>query len=255
LPTAADIYYHAYEGTGGGKHPPVVLIHGAGGNHLYWPSQIRRLTGLRVFAPDLPGHGKSGGCGEQLISAYANAILNWQQAVDIHQAVLVGSSMGSAIALHLALEHPEHVAGIALIGGGARLSVNPILLQETSQPTTYHNAIERLIHWYFSPQTPEELIQVCARRMGEIRYSVLNGDLKACDSFDVTDRLGDIYQPTLILCGADDKMTPPRLSQYLARNIPNAQLTLIERGGHMVMLEHPGLVARYISRFAQDIPH
>ena len=255
MPTAADIYYHAYEGSGGGKHPPVVLIHGAGGNHLYWPSQIRRMAGLRVFALDLPGHGKSDGCGEQFIPAYANAILNWQQAVDIHQAILVGSSMGSAIALHLALEHPEHVAGIALIGGGARLSVNPILLQETSQPTTYHNAIERLIHWYFSPQTPEELIQVCARRMGEIRYSVLNGDLKACDSFDVTDRLGDIYQPTLILCGADDKMTPPRLSQYLARNIPNAQLTLIERGGHMVMLEHPGLVARYISRFAQDIFH
>lgn len=253
MPTAADIYYHAYEGTGGGKYPPVVLIHGAGGNHLYWPSQVRRMPGLRVFALDLPGHGKSGGCGEQSIPAYTHAILDWQQAMDIHRAIIIGSSMGSAIALHLALAHPDHVAGIVSIGGGARLSVNPVLLQETSQPTTFHNAIDRLIHWYFSPQTSEDLIRLCARRMSDIRHSVLNGDLKACDSFDITNQLGEIRIPTLVICGKDDKMTPPRLSQFLARSIPNAQLALIEGGGHMVMLEYPELIANYISRFVQGI--
>ena len=253
MPTAANIYYHAYEGIGGGKHPPVVLIHGAGGNHLYWPSQIRRMPGLRVFAPDLPGHGKSEGRGEQTIAAYASAILEWLQAIDIHQAIFVGSSMGSAIALHLALENPEHVAGVSLIGGGARLAVNPLLLQETSQATTYHTAIDRLVHWYFSPQTPEDLVQLCARRMGEIRYSVFNGDLLACDAFDVTDRLGNICQPTLVLCGSDDKMTPPRLSQILARSIPGAQFELIEEAGHMVMIEHPELVASRLAQFIQGI--
>jgi len=253
VPTAANIYYHAYEGTGGGKYPPVILIHGAGGNHLYWPSQIRRMPALRVYALDLPGHGKTHGCGEQSIEAYVNAILDWLQAMDIHQAIFAGSSMGSAIALSLAVEHPEHVAGLALIGGGARLSVNPVLLQETSQLTTYHNAIEKLVRWYFSPQTPEDLVQLCARRMADIRHSVLHGDLLACDSFDVTDRLGEIFQPTLVICGADDKMTPPRLSQVLARSIPNAQFSVIEQGGHMVMIEHPDLVANLLSGFVQSI--
>ena len=253
MPTATNIYYHAFEGTGGGKHPPVVLIHGAGGNHLYWPSQIRRMPGLRVFALDLPGHGKSGGCGEQSIAAYASSILEWLQAIDIHQAFFVGSSMGSAITLHLALENPEHVAGISLIGSGARLAVNPILLQETSQATTYHTAIDKLVHWYFSPETPEELVELCARRMIDIRYSVLNGDLVACDAFDVTERLGEIRQPTLVICGEDDKMTPPRLSQFLARSIPGAELEIIEHGGHMVMIEHPELVASHLGRFVQGI--
>ena len=253
MPTAAKIYYHAYEGSGGGKHPPVVLIHGAGGNHLYWPSQIRRMPGLRVYALDLPGHGKTEGCGEQTIAAYAMAIFPWLQAMEIHQTILVGSSMGSAIALYLALEFSEHVAGISLIGGGARLAVNPILLQETSQATTYHNAIGKLARWYFSPQTPEELVQLCGRRMEDIRFSVLHGDLLACDAFNVTDRLVNITQPTLVICGADDKMTPPRLSQVLARSIPGAQLELIEHGGHMVMLEHPELVASHLIQFIQSI--
>src|SRR4030042_2520041 len=107
MPNAAGIYYHAYEGAGGGKHPPVVLIHGAGGHHLYWPSQIRRMPGLRVYALDLPGHGKSEGRGEQSIALYAESILGWLLAVDIHRAIFVGSSMGRAIALHLALAHPQ----------------------------------------------------------------------------------------------------------------------------------------------------
>ena len=89
--------------------------------------------------------------------------------------------------------------------------------------------------------------------MEEIRYSVLHGDLLACDAFNVTDRLINITQPTLVICGADDRMTPPRLSQVLARSIPGAQLEVIEHGGHMVMLEHPELVASHLIQFVQSI--
>ena len=63
MPVAADLYYHIYEGSEEGRRPPVVLIHGAGGTHLHWPSEVRRLPGYRVLALDLPGHGKSGGAG------------------------------------------------------------------------------------------------------------------------------------------------------------------------------------------------
>ena len=57
------------------QRPPVILIHGAGGTHLSWPPQIRRLSDEHIFAIDLPGHGKSGGAGRQSIDEYADDVI------------------------------------------------------------------------------------------------------------------------------------------------------------------------------------
>ena len=64
MPTAGKLFYFASK-QGAAAKPAVVLIHGAGGDHLHWPYNLRRLNNHRVFAPDLPGHGKSSGLGKQ----------------------------------------------------------------------------------------------------------------------------------------------------------------------------------------------
>jgi pimeloyl-ACP methyl ester carboxylesterase len=74
MPIAAGLYYFAH-GADLLTRPPVILIHGAGGNHLYWPPQLRRMPNERVFAVDLPGHGKSRGVGQHTIEDYAQNIL------------------------------------------------------------------------------------------------------------------------------------------------------------------------------------
>lgn len=253
MPIASNIYYHYYEGSAEGQNPTLILIHGAGGNHLYWHPQLRRLADYRVFAPDLPGHGKSGGHGQQSIAAYVESLLAWMDAIDIYSAVLIGHSMGSAIAMTMILDHPQRASGLVLIGAGARLSVNSELLEATSSNTTYHNAVDNIVRWSFSPHAPPQLTEQATKRMMETRPSVLHGDLLACDSFDETERLGRIYKPTLVICGADDKMTPPRFSQYLTDNIPNAQLKIIPQAGHMVMLEQPQLVREALLDFLPTI--
>ncbi|MGD9091656.1 MAG: alpha/beta fold hydrolase, partial [Anaerolineales bacterium] len=125
MPVAADLYYHTYHED---IYPPVVLIHGAGGNHLYWPSEIRRLAGFHVYALDLPAHGKSGGLAQQSIEAYAGAVIAWLDSIGLHRAIFIGHSMGGAIIQVLALDHPEHVLGLGLIASGAKLRVAPQLL-------------------------------------------------------------------------------------------------------------------------------
>lgn len=248
MPVAAELYYSLSD-NGAKNKIPVVLIHGAGGSHLFWPPQIRRLPGYCIYAIDLPGHGKSGGTGQQTISGYAQAVLTWLESIGWHRAVFVGHSMGGAIAITIALEHPEQVVGLGLIGTAARLRVAPLLLESTSSPTTFLNAIDTIIAWSFSPQSPARLIESVTKRMAEMRPSVLHGDFLACDTFDETQRISQIRQPTLIICGADDRMTPLRNSQFLADNLPAARLEIIPNAGHMVMLEQPAQVAAALEDF------
>jgi pimeloyl-ACP methyl ester carboxylesterase len=255
MPVEADIYYHLFEGAGEGQRPPVVLIHGAGGSHLSWPSEVRRLPGYRVYAPDLPGHGKSGGRGMQSIPAYTQSVLDWLSNCGLHSAVFVGHSMGSAIALSLALDHPEQVLGLGLVGAGARLRVQSELFDLTCNATTFQGAIDMILRLTFSPQTSPQLIALVGRRMTETRPSVLHGDFLACSSFDEMERICQIRQPTLVMCGNDDRMTPPRYAQFLATNIPGANLEAIPDAGHMVMLEQPRAVAAALGKFLAGIQY
>ncbi len=253
MPVSGSIYYslHCERDT---ENPPLVLIHGAGGTHLYWPPEIRRLRGYCIYALDLPGHGKSSlSDGQQSIGEYAQRVVQWLETLKLRRAVLVGHSMGGAIALELAIRHPQYVVGLGLIGAGARLRVHPDLLNFAADPTTFYKTTDLLMAFSFSPTAPSRLVELASRRLTETRQSVLYGDLVACDRFDVMDQLSAVKQPTLIICGNDDQMTPVRYSQFLSDSISGAHLTVLPAAGHMVMLEQTHLVAESLRSFLQDV--
>src|SRR5512139_941434 len=106
----------------------VLLIHGAGENHLVWPIGLRRLPGSIVYAIDLPGHGKSAGMGRSTIADYAAWIVSFLDALHIPAAVFIGHSMGGAIAQQLALTYPDRTTALVLAATGAKLRVAPQLL-------------------------------------------------------------------------------------------------------------------------------
>jgi pimeloyl-ACP methyl ester carboxylesterase len=191
----------------------------------------------------------------QSIEDYAAQLMNWLDAVDLHSVVLVGHSMGGAIALSLTLNHPGRVLGLVLVGAGARLRVSSELLDLASHPAAFSSAVTTVISRSFSSYAPARLTELAARRMAETRPSVLHSDFLACDEFDVRDRLAEIRQPTLVLCGVDDQMTPVRHAQFLASGIQNARIIIIPQAGHMVMLEQPLAVATAISGFVGSIPY
>lgn len=253
MPFSDELYYHYYEGSSEGQRPPVVLVHGAGGNHLSWPLEMRRMRGYRVLAVDLPGHGKSGGFGLQSIEAYGGALLEWFARMNLHKAVVIGHSMGAAIALSLALNAPEHLSGLGVVGGAPRLKVNPQLIDYAASPTTYHNAIESVVSWSFSAAASPNFTDQVAQRMAATRPSVLHSDFLACDAWDETARIAMVGCSTLIVCGSEDRMTPLRHAQYLANTIPNARLEVIEGAGHMPQLEQPQVTANLVRDFLIDI--
>jgi len=253
MPIAANLYYFCHEAEDPASLP-LILIHGAGGSHLHYPPELRRLNGFRVSALDLPGHGKSEGLGRQTIADYVQAIQDFMDAINLPAAVIIGHSMGSAIALQLALDAPDRALALVLLGSGSRLRVAPTILESTANEATFPLAVKTITEWSFGPNAPDRLKELAAQRMGETRPTVLHGDFVACNAFDVSERLAEINIPTLILCGAEDKLTPPKYSKYLHEHIPNSELTLIEDAGHMVMLENPHEVADAIEQFVENLP-
>lgn len=254
MPSTQGFYYFLHEG-GDSSHPPVVLLHGTGGSHLSWPPEIRRLSGFRVFTLDLPGHGKSGGVGLQSASDYARRMIEFMDAALIWKAVFIGHSLGGAIALTLAIEHAERVAGLGLLSCGSRLPVSSSLLENASNPATYQLACQSLLDGLFGTQPGARLVEQSAKRLADVRPAVLHGDLVACDAFDVSLSLETIRVPTLILCGAEDRITPPQFSKTLASGIPSAALQTVEGAGHAVMLEQPRRVASVLSVFLSTVPY
>lgn len=248
MPISDQIYYFE-QPAGDAQSTPLILIHGAGGDSRHFPPEIRRLRGKRVLAPDLPGHGKSSGAGMQSIPAYAAVLLEWLDRLEIPKVIAAGHSMGGGIVQALALHHPERLKGIILVGSGARLRVAPQILENAAQEATYPQTIAVVTEWYYSPAAPPRMRELAARRLAEVRPSVVYGDYLACNQFDVMEQIAQITLPTLVLCGADDVLTPPKYSHYLASKIRGAALQIIPQAGHMVMVEQPQQVAAAMQDF------
>jgi pimeloyl-ACP methyl ester carboxylesterase len=249
MPSIAGLFYEYHPPKPASSRPPILLIHGAGGSRLSWTPGQRRLPGQAVYALDLPGHGNSNDTGVDSIAGYARAISAWLEALSLTHVVLTGHSMGSAIVLQLAAEAPEKVCGLALLGSSARLRVNPVLLESIGNPVTFPQAIKKIIHWSFAPQSSERLKLLAAQRMAICSPQALWRDFQACNDFDITGRLAEIRQSTLVISGELDKMTPASEGEALARALPQAQFTLIPAAGHMVMLEQPEETARLLAQF------
>lgn len=241
-----ELFYQE-RGTRNGD-PTVLFVHGAGGTWRHWGLQVRDLEGAYRLALDLPGHGRSGGPGRRTVAAYAEVVQGFIKGLDLSDVTVVGHSMGGAIVLTLALQAPESVARLGLVGTGARLRVRPDFLEGIlamdREPTVRQIAV-----WSYRPGTPEAQIAQTARELQATDPLVYHGDFAACDSFNLMGRLEAISQPALVLTGTEDRMTPPKYAHYLAEHLPNATLRLVQDAGHMVMLERPDAVTTALREF------
>ena len=240
------IFYTLHQGDTRGKRN-LVLVHGAGGSHLDWPAPLRRLTGVNVYTLDLPGHNRSEGTGRSSVAAYRDFLLAFLDVLGLEKAVVVGHSMGGAISLDFALHYPDRLAGLILVGSGARLRVAPAIL--TGILSDFEATVDLILDYAFGPSATEQLKRLGRQRLLKTPPQVIHGDYAACDAFDVMDRLGEVHCPTLAIGGTADRLTPPKYAIYLRDHIPGAELVLVDAAGHMVMLEKPEVVSKAISKF------
>jgi len=241
-----------------GDEPTLVFIHGAGGDATLWDAQEKDL-GRRhaLLRLELPAHGGSSGKGEEQIPAYAR----WVEAVLTERVnpkpyILVGHSMGGAIAMEIVAGQPAGLVGLVLLGTGAKLGVSPVIFRLLREdPEGFVQTIDRAA---LGPNASSEVRQAVEASIRRCHPAILLGDFLACDRFDMRERMGRIRVPVLIVCGEEDRLTPPAYAEYLHREIEDSYRVEIPGAGHMVMLEAPEQVNRemetFIGRVTSRVP-
>ncbi|MEU4486706.1 alpha/beta fold hydrolase [Streptomyces purpurascens] len=255
-----------------GEGPPVLLLHGGGPGASGVSNYARNLAELskeyRVIVPDLPGYGRStkGVDGADPFGYLADAIRGLLDKLGLDKAHFVGNSYGGACALRLALDTPDRVDRMVLMGPGGIGTTRSLPTPGLNTLLNYYSGdgpsrakLEKFIRQYLvfnAADVPESVID--ARYRDSIDPEVVAApplrrpkSLKALWKMDFTrdERLSRLPVPTLVLWGAADKVNRPSGGPMLADRLPNGDLYLVANTGHWVQFERAELFNRLCADF------
>jgi pimeloyl-ACP methyl ester carboxylesterase len=235
----------------------ILLLHGAGSNGHAWHYQYEHLGNRHSpIAPDLPGHAHSSGVeGLRAVADYGAFTLAFLDALKLDSVVVAGHSMGGAIAMELALRHPDRVKALVLTATAAKFDI-PKERIETWRAVTMGRASQPFNNDGYSPKTiatkPEIIREGWAEQI-QTDPRVRWGDLVACSQVDLRDRISGLDKPTLILAGADDSITPPAEAEFLRSRIKRARLEVVPDAGHRLTTERADVTNAAIDKFLDEL--
>ena len=235
------------DGPGGASQGDAILcIHGLGAtSNFYTPLCLALASRYRVVRPDLPGSGRSPARDGLSVPLFAEAMARVARSLGLERAHVIGHSLGSIVAQHLALSEPKLVRSLALLGpllappeaarqglkdrakkarseGMAEIAVQ-ILQAATSADTRNNQPVAAaLVRELVMRQDPEGYARSCEA-------------LAAAEAAEIQ----HIACPTLIITGDEDAIGTPSGARAMAERIPRARLVILPRCGHWTMLERP----------------
>lgn len=255
--------YPAFAYTGGvpydASRPAVLLLHGAAMDHSAWQWQSRYLAhhGYAVLAPDLPAHGQSPGPARTSVESLAGWAEDFLAALGRERAFVAGHSLGSLVALELAMRRPDLVASLVLAGTSVPMPVGEAFLAAAKDDSPAAHAMQSIWgHARRSPLTaspvPGANLLASGRRLVErAGPGVQHAGLAACHAYSPDPaRLASLAMPVTVIAGRFDQMTPPRAGEAVARGIPGARLVKVD-AGHSMLAEAPReVLAAMLAAFA-----
>jgi pimeloyl-ACP methyl ester carboxylesterase len=221
-------------------------------HHLVSARPKFRRHGRRVAAVDLPGHGGSDGPALGSIEELAEWVVRLCRSLDRDSYALVGHSMGGAVALQYALDHPDGVRALILIGSFAHLPI-PDDRVDAVRRVTEGKARREFTRDAYSPATSGDIVRKGIMEDIKTDPRAQLGDILACREFDARERLARISLPVLVLVGEDEIEAIATACDALVEGLPDARKVVIPKGGHMVHFEQPEATAAEIERFLGEL--
>jgi pimeloyl-ACP methyl ester carboxylesterase len=259
-----------------GQGRPVLLVHGITLNAELWSPQLHELAGeFRVLSLDQRGHGRSvAGDDGYGMAQLGRDIATVLTRLDLHDALVVGHSMGGMAALNFAVDHPdvlaERVSGLGLVATAAARPVVPLLVPRATALGAL--IIERLdsgrsVRSFRFSGNDLSLFLIrtvfgkdpSAAAIEQVRASIEATDEDAIQRLlagilhehDTTERLGEVAVPAFVVVGSRDVLTPPLFARQMVENLPDAELHVLPQAGHQLMQERPDDIARLIRDLAE----
>lgn len=253
MPFSADIFYRLFDGGKQGLSYPVILLHGSGATHMSWPSDIRRLPGYKIFSIDLPGHGKSKGPACQSMDGLISNLHNFVTQNGFFHVILIGFSLGAAIALEYARYHPKRIKGLVVISIGSRFLIPPNITSFLRPPAEPIKAIEIFNQAAFHPDTLHSFRRKIIEPLHDVDPFILAADFHIGRIFRYQSLENESTYPITIIGGRQDQITPQHALHQLKHQTRNSRLHLIPDAGHMVIYEKTDEVKRILLDFLKEI--
>ncbi|MHC8351419.1 alpha/beta fold hydrolase [Pseudomonas sp. RT4P38] len=266
LPQGLQLHYLDIGGQDVGSGEPVIFIHGSGpgaSGHSNFKQNYPAFVaaGYRTIVPDLPGYGASDKPDTlYTLDFFVAALSDLLDALDIQRCVLVGNSLGGAIAIKLALDQPQRVSRLVLMAPGGLMEKEQYYLQmEGIQKMgaafakgELHDAVgmRRLLALQLFD---ESLIndETVNERVAVVRQQPVCV-LSTMQVPNMTSRLGELQCPILGFWGMNDKFCPVSGAQTMMQHCRNIRFVLLSECGHWVMVEHRELFNRECLAFFEE---
>ena len=283
-PDSIDLIYHPehswfttvdgvrihYQEAGDEKAPPILLIHGFISSTMIWSEVFLPLAhaGFRVIAPDLPGYGyseKPRDC-EYTIESQARAVIGLMDRLGIEKAALVGASYGGAVAALIALDHPERVSRLVMVGAVSSDEPKKKLLMQLVRLPLVGDIVTPLFlgsRWvlrkrmeavYQRLRLPVDEHKVEARHHLLATAATHRAMIRTVRRWNANRIARDahlIHQPTMLMWGEDDEHIPLKEGFRLRDQMPNARLVVFRNCGHLPPQEYPKQFVGMVSEFCK----
>ncbi|MCB2108234.1 MAG: alpha/beta fold hydrolase [Rhodobacteraceae bacterium] len=251
-----------------GAGVPVLLVSGLGGRLAFWRPVVPAFAkNFRIVLHDHRGTGDSTKSKiDYSVRQMADDVLALMDAKKIEKAHLVGHSTGGAIAQRLALDHPDRVDKIVLSASWAGpdayfkalFDLRLKILTDIGPAAYLSDGILRAFPPAWLQAHPELITATEAERLAAFPGIEIEASrIAAVQRHDLRERISMISRKTLVICAADDAITPLPMSQELAAKIPGAMLAVLPMGGHFMPHVDPERYARLVLAFltGQETPH